>query len=149
MISSIQINDAYKAALDNIVMQGMQREDAIMRRRVNEMAQAEVNHQRRMTQMMTETNEYIANVQRESFANQRASQNRISEGWTDAITGVNRFIGSDGKVVQVPVSAGSHAWQSADGGTIVTSDSYLFKAVDNLYDKDGRVAEFREMQLLK
>jgi hypothetical protein len=44
---------------------------------------------------------------------------------------------------------GSKAWQSADGGTIYTSDSYLFHAVDNLYDKNGNLQEFRQLQLLK
>jgi hypothetical protein len=40
-------------------------------------------------------------------------------------------------------------WQHAESGTIYSSDSYLFRAVDYLPDKDGIEREFRQLQLLK
>ncbi len=149
MVKSVTPNEQYMATLRNIVQQGMQAVEQQMRRTMSEMAQAEMRHQQKMTKMIQETNDYISKTQRESFANQQASKERISQGWRDAIVGVDRYVGNDGKVVEIPTSMGSSAWQSADGGTIYTSDSYMFKAVDNLYDKDGRVQEFRQMQLLK
>jgi hypothetical protein len=149
MFQSLKWNEQYIAMLNYIVMQGMQQTEADNRRVVNEMAQAEIRHQQRMSQMIRETNEYVSNVQREVFANQQASAERVSRGWRDAIVGVDRYMGTDGNVVEVPVSMGSKVWQSADGGTILTSDSYMFKPVDNLYDKDGRIQEFRQLQLLK
>ena len=74
---------------------------------------------------------------------------RVNQGWRDAIVGVDRFMGADGKVVEVPVSMGSKVWQSADAGTILTSDRYLFQPIDNLYDKNGNLQEFRQLQLMK
>jgi len=149
MFLTAQWDEAYIAALNSIIMQGMQRQDAEVRRIQGEMAQAEIRHQQRMAQIINETNEYIANTQREVFANRQASQERINQGWRDAIIGVDRYMGTDGKVVEVPVSMGSKVWQSADAGTIYTSDSYLFSPVDNLLDKNGNLQEFRQLQLLK
>lgn len=149
MISTIQFNENYVAMLNNIVMQGMQRNESESRRIQNEMAQAETRHQQRMSQMIQETNNYIANVHREVAANRQASMQRVSQGWRDAIVGVDRYMGADGKVVEVPVHMGNKVWQSAEGGTIYSSDSYLFRPVDYLPDKDGIEREFRQLQLLK
>jgi len=149
MEASFKMNDAYIAALNNRVMQEMQRVDANMRRQQAEMAQAEINHQQRMAKMIQETNTQIANTQREAIANRQAAQDRISRTWTDAIVGESRFLDKEGNVVKIPVTAGSHAWENADGSTIITSDSYLFHPVENLVDKDGFIREFREMQLLR
>jgi len=149
MFSSLKWNEQYIATLNSIVMAGMQREDAEVRRIQAEMAQSAMRHQQRMAQIMQETQEYRANVSREVFANREASQARINQGWRDAIVGVDRFMGTDGKVVEVPVSMGSKVWQSADAGTIYTSDRYLFSPIDNLYDKNGNWQEFRQLQLMK
>jgi hypothetical protein len=149
MLSSIKVNEQYIASLNNIIATGIQHQDAEVRRIQGEMAQAEIRHQQKMAQIMQEAQEYRAKVTNEVFANRQASQERINQGWRDAIVGVDRYMGTDGKVVEVPVSMGSKAWQSADGGTIYTSDSYLFHAVDNLYDKNGNLQEFRQLQLLK
>ncbi|GHT43854.1 hypothetical protein FACS189438_1850 [Bacteroidia bacterium] len=149
MIPTIKFNDQYIAALNNRVREGMQRNEAETRRIQNEMAVAEVRHQQNMARQIMETQEYVANARREVNANRQASMERINQGWTDAIKGVDRYVGTDGKVVEVPVSMGSKVWQSAEGGTIYTSDSYLFSPVANLPDKDGIVREFRQLQLLK
>jgi hypothetical protein len=149
IISSVKWNDRYVASLNNIVAGGMRRVEEENIRRNIEMAQAEARHQQQMLQMIKETGEYVANNQREVFANQQATMERVNRGWTDAIVGVDRYMGVDGKAVEVPVSMGSKAWQSADGGTIYTSDSYMFHPVDNLYDKAGNWQDFRQLQLLK
>ena len=149
MRASAKTNDAYIAALNNIIMQGMRREGEIQSNLQAQMTQAEIQHQNRMTKMMQETNTKIANVQREAIANRQAAQDRSFRTWTDAIIGVNRFLDKEGNVVQMPVTAGSHAWENADGSTIITSDSYLFRPVENLVDRDGFLREFREMQLLR
>jgi hypothetical protein len=149
MLQSVKWNEQYIANLNNIVMGGIQQQDADVRRIQGEMAQSAMRHQQRMSQIMQETQEYRAQVSREVFANRQASQERINQGWRDAIVGVDRYMGTDGRVVEVPVSMGSKAWQSADAGTIYTSDSYMFQPVDNLYDKNGNLQEFRQLQLLK
>ena len=149
MASTIQWNEQYIAALNSVTMAGMQRQAAQSQRIVNEMAQAEIRHQQRMAQIVNETNTYIANVHRDVNANRQAAMSRVNQGWRDAIVGVDRFMGADGKVVEVPVSMGSKVWQSADAGTILTSDSYLFQPVDYLYDKNGNLQEFRQLQLMK
>jgi hypothetical protein len=149
MLSSIQWNEQYIAALNNIVMEGMRRNDAETRRIQNEMAQAEIRHQQNMARQIQETNDYVNRTRQEVYANRQASQERINQGWHDAIIGVDRYMGTDGKVVEVPVSMGNKVWQNAEAGTIYTSDSYLFNSVANLPDKDGIVREFRQLQLLK
>ena len=149
MFSSLKWNEQYIATLNSIVMAGMQREDAEVRRIQAEMAQAEMRHQQRMAQIINETNEYVSNVHREVNANRQAAMSRVNQGWRDAIVGVDRYMGTDGKVMEVPVSMGSKVWQSADAGTIYTSDRYLFNPIDNLYDKNGNLQEFRQLQLMK
>ena len=149
ILPSIRWNEQYINACNNIVMQGIQRTEAETRRIQGEMAQAEIRHQQRMTQILQETNDYAYKTRQEVFANQQASQERINQGWRDVVVGVDRYMGTDGKVVEVPVSMGSQVWQNAESGTIYTSDSYLFHAVDQLPDKDGIVREFRQLQLLK
>jgi len=149
MIMSAKFNDAYIASLGNMVMERMRRTDADSRRIMNEMTQAEIRHQQQMMQIIQETNDYVRKTQQEVFANRQASQERINQGWRDAIVGVDRYMGTDGKVVEVPVSMGNKVWQSAEGGTIYTSDSYLFRAIDNLPDKDGIERQFRLLQLMK
>ena len=149
MIMSAKFNDAYIASLGNIVMERMRRTDADSRRIMNEMTQAEIRHQQQMMQIIQETNDYVSRTQQEVFANRQASNERISQGWRDAIVGVDRYMGTDGKVVEVPVSMGNKVWQNAESGTIYSSDSYLFRAVDYLPDKDGIEREFRQLQLMK
>lgn len=149
MTSTVRFNEQYVAAIDHITMQGIQRSQQDSQRIMNEMAQAEIRHQQNMARQIQETHEYVMRVQRESFANQQASSQRVSQGWRDAIVGVDRYVGVDGEVLEVPVSMGSKVWQSADGGTIYTSDSYLFNPVDFAMDKDGNLTEFRQLQLLK
>jgi hypothetical protein len=149
ILPSIRWNEQYLNACNNIVMQGIQRTDAETRRIQGEMAQSEIRHQQRMTQILQETNDYAYKTRQEVFANQQASQERINQGWRDVVVGVDRYMGTDGKVVEVPVSMGSQVWQNAESGTIYTSDSYLFHAVAQLPDKDGIVREFRQLQLLK
>ena len=149
MCASIVWNEQYINALNQIIQQGMQRNDAEVRRIQNEMAQAEIRHQQNMARTIQETNDYIAKTTSEVYANRQASMQRINQGWRDAIIGVDRYVGVDGKVQEVPVSMGSKVWQSADAGTIYTSDSYLFSPVDNLLDKNGNLQEFRQLQLLK
>jgi len=45
MLSTVRFNEAYITALNSIVMQGIQRNEAETRHIQNEMAQAEVRHQ--------------------------------------------------------------------------------------------------------
>jgi len=149
MVPTLKFNDAYIATLNNIAMQGVQRSQAEVGRIRSEMAQSAARHQQEMARMVQETNEYIAKSQREVIANRQAMMERVNRDWRDAIVGVNRFVGNDGEAVIVPVSAGSNVWQSADGGTIYSSDSYLFNPVDYLYDKDGYLQDFRQLQLMK
>jgi len=160
MIPTIEWNKEYNNMLTAIIMEDVrQNEDATRRimyeneqahlRHQQEMAQSAIRHQQKMAQIMQETNDYIYKSRQDVYANRQASQERINQGWRDAVVGVDRYMGADGKVVEVPVSAGSKVWQSADGGTIYTSDSYLFNAVDNLYDKNGKIQEFKQLQLLK
>ena len=149
MLSTITFNQQYFAACNNIIQQGIERNQYHVRRIQNEMAVAEMRHQQKLADMNRETQEYISNVRREVFANREASRERVSQGWRDAIVGVDRFVGTDGNVVEVPVSAGHNVWQSADGGTIYSSDSYLFNPITTLPDKDGIDREFRQLQLLK
>ena len=149
MLSTITFNQQYFAACNNIIKQGIERNQYHIRRIQNEMAVAEMRHQQKLADMNRETQEYISNVRREVFANREASRERVSQGWRDAIVGVDRFVGTDGNVVEVPVSAGHNVWQSAEGGTIYSSDSYVFSPIANLPDKDGIVREFKQLQLLK
>jgi hypothetical protein len=149
MLKSLKFNEQYIASLNSIVMAGIQRNDAEVRRIQGEMAQSAMRHQQRMAQIMQETQEYRAQVSREVFANRQATMSRANQGWRDVLVGVDRYMGTDGKVVEVPASMGSKVWQSADAGTIYTSDSYLFQPVDNLYDMNGKWQEFRQLQLLK
>ena len=149
MFDTARWNEQYFAALNNIVAEGMRRNEAETRRIQGEMSQAEVRHQQRMAQILQETNEYVSNVHREVSANRQAAMSRVNQGWRDAVVGVDRYMGTDGKVVEVPVSAGHNVWQHAESGTIYSSDSYLFRAVDYLPDKDGIEREFRQLQLLK
>jgi len=149
MFTTAQWNEQYIASLNNMVVEGMRRNEAETRRIQGEMAQAEIRHQQRMSQIIQETNEYVSNVRREVYANRQASQERINQGWRDVVVGVDRYMGTDGKVVEVPVSMGNKVWQNAESGTIYSSDSYLFRAVDYLPDKDGIEREFRQLQLLK
>jgi hypothetical protein len=149
MLQTIKFNEQYTAACNNIVKQGIAYNDAQTRRIMNEMTVSEMQHRQKMAGMMQETNDYIANNRREVNANRQASMERINNGWRDAIVGVDRFVGTDGKVLEVPTSAGHNVWQSAEGGTIYSSDSYIFSPVAGLPDKDGVVREFRQLQLLK
>jgi hypothetical protein len=149
MVPTIKFNEQYIAALNAIVMQGIRQGEAETRRIQNEMAQSEIRHQQKMAAQIMETQEYISNARREVNANRQASMERINQGWTDAIKGVDRYMGTDGKVVEVPISMGNKVWQNAESGTIYTSDSYLFNPIANLPDKDGIVREFRQLQLLK
>ena len=149
MLSTITFNQQYFAACNDIIKQGIERNAYHVRRIQNEMAIAEVRHQQKLADMNRETQEYISNVRREVYANREASRERVSQGWRDAIVGVDRFVGTDGNVVEVPVSAGHNVWQSADGGTIYSSDSYVFSPITTLQDKDGIDREFRQLQLLK
>jgi len=149
MFPTMKWNEQYMTAISNIVWEDIHRKVADIHRMQGEMAQAQIRHQQRMSQILQETNEYTYNVRREVFANRQASQQRINQGWRDVVVGVDRYMGTDGKVVEVPVNMGSKVWQSAEGGTIYSSDSYLFRAVDYLPDKDGIEREFRQLQLLK
>ena len=160
MISSFKWNEQYIASLNSIIAEGVQHANAgtIRMRNENaqaqirhqqEMAQAQMRHQQNMSQQIQETHEYVTNVRREANANRQASMDRVNQGWRDVIVGVDRYMGADGKLVEVPVSMGNKVWQSAEGGTVYTSDSYLFNPVANLPDKDGIVREFRQLQLLK
>ena len=149
MLPTLKFNDTYIAMLNNKVQQGIQRSQSEVRRIQGEMAQSAIRHQQEMARMIQETNEYIAKKQRETMENRQAMMEKVNRDWRDAIVGVNRYVGVDGKAVIVPVSAGSKVWQSADGGTIYSSDSYLFNPVDRLYDKDGYLQDFRQLQLMK
>ena len=160
MLSSRKWNEQFVAALNNIGNEGVQRTNAeIMRmrdeaaqahlRHQQEMAQSQMRHQQNMAQQIMETQDYVANVRRDVNANRQASMERVNQGWRDAIVGVDRYMGADGKVLEVPVSMGSKVWQSAEGGTVYTSDSYLFNPIASLPDKDGIVREFRQLQLMK
>ena len=149
MLGSVKYNSQYLTALNNIVAEGMQRHSAETQRIMNEMAISELKHQQNMARQIQETQEYVMNTRREVFANRQASMERVNQGWTDVIRGVNRYTDGEGKVMEVPVSAGSNVWHSAEGGTIYSSDSYLFNSTANLPDKDGIVREFRQLQLLK
>jgi hypothetical protein len=149
MIPTMQFNQQYMAALSAKNQAGEQRNYAEANHIRGEMAQSAARHQQRMSQILAETGEYVANTRREVLANRQASQERINRGWRDAVVGVDRYMGVDGKVVEVPVSMSSQVWQSADGGTVYTSDSYLFNPVASLPDRDGVVRDFRQLQLLK
>jgi|GEM_PF-4566749 hypothetical protein len=149
MLSTAKYNPQYIAACNNIVQQEMERKRYHTQRVMSQMAVAEMRHQQKLADMNRETQEYVSNVRREVFANREASRERVSQGWRDAIVGVDRFVGTDGNIVEVPVSAGHNVWQSADGGTIYSSDSYLFNPITTLPDKDGIDREFRQLQLLK
>ncbi|MDR1553848.1 MAG: hypothetical protein LBS69_10365 [Prevotellaceae bacterium] len=149
MLPSIKYNEQYIADLNNIVMQGIRHNEQESMRIKNEMAQFEIRHQQNMSRQIQETHEYVMNSRREVNASRQASMERINQGWTDVIKGVDRYVGTDGKVMEVPVSMGSKVWQSAEGGTIYTSDSYLFNPVDYAVDRNGNIQEFRQLQLLK
>ena len=149
MFPTMKWNEQYMTVLSNIVWEDVRRKVADIQRMQGEMAQAQIRHQQRMSQILQETHEYTYNVRREAIANRQASQQRINQGWRDVVVGVDRFMGTDGKVVEVPVSAGHNVWQNAESGTIYSSDSYLFRAVDYLPDKDGIERQFRQLQLMK
>ena len=149
MMATVTFNQQYMTACNSIIQQGIANNRYHTQRIMNEMAVSEMRHQQKLADMNRETQEYISNVRREVFANQEASRERVSQGWRDAIVGVDRFVGTDGNVVEVPISAGHNVWQSAEGGTIYSSDSYVFSPIANLPDKDGIVREFRQLQLLK
>ena len=149
MCKSIVWNENYISILNQNVWQGIRKINENIQRIQVAMAKSAIEHNQEMWNMVKETNEYIANTQREVIANRQSTMDRVNQGWRDVLVGVDRYVGVDGKVMEVPVSMGNKVWQSADGGTVYTSDSYMFKPVDNLYDKDGRWQEFRQLQLLK
>jgi hypothetical protein len=114
MKASAKFNNEYAATLNAIMQQDIRnmqaevyRQDMEVRRIQAEMAQAQIRHQQRQAQILNETAEHANNVFREVHANRQATMSRVNQGWRDVLVGVDRYMGTDGKVMEVPTSMGS------------------------------------------
>ncbi|MDR1732398.1 MAG: hypothetical protein LBR61_09945 [Synergistaceae bacterium] len=74
-----------------------------------------------LQRQIQDTYNYISKNRREVLDNQADSASRISRGWTDTITGTDRWSGS-GESYSAPTGY-DYGWRSSDGNTYYTSDS--------------------------
>jgi len=117
-IATIMGNSSINSAWVNVVGQV-----------INTMQQQKISAQQReimasdanLRRQLQETYKHISNTQREVFDKKQASMSNVSRGWTDAITGTDRWSG-EGESYSAPTGY-NYAWQGGDGKTFYTNDS--------------------------
>ena len=74
-----------------------------------------------LKRQMQETHEHIMKNQRDVYNDRQASMSRVNQGWTDAITGTDRWSGG-GSTYSAPTGYG-YAWRGPNDQTYYTNDS--------------------------
>ena len=112
-----------QAAIERIIMQGMQHANGVYANAQAQMAADRAASWDRRAAIIADTNAYTTNVMRDMQASNAASHERVAQGWSEAIRGVNSYVGSDGRVVEADIRY-DHVYQGTPGSRW-GSDSYV------------------------
>jgi hypothetical protein len=74
-----------------------------------------------LQRQIQDTYDHISKTRRETFASRQDSMSRVSQGWTNAITGTDTWSGG-GESYSAPTGYG-YGWAKPDGTTYYTNDS--------------------------
>ena len=96
--------------------------NTLQQRKISEQQRQIMANDANLRRQMQETHDHISKTRREVFNRQQEARSNVNRGWTDVITGTDRWRGSDGTTHSAPTGYG-YAWSGPDGKTFYTNDS--------------------------
>jgi hypothetical protein len=92
-----------------------------VQRMVNNVAAVEQRETAKRAAIQRDAANYAADLQQRSWEERQASQDRVAEGWSQALRGVETW--SDGHGGSIELNAGyNEAWSRPDGSYILSND---------------------------
>ena len=127
---------ALNQRLEQVHMEVHRQEQASLQNAVNYAMQSQAVNARRQ-QQISQTLSETSNIITEGYNSRTASQDRISENWSQAIRGVDTYVTTDGRTVEHSVVS-DHVYQAPNGNTIGVSGQLDEVPVDwtEIYKKD-------------
>ena len=112
-------------------------EQASLQKAMNYAAQSQALNAQRQAQISQTLNQ-TSDIVMQGYNNRMASQDRISQNWSEAIRGVDSYVTGDGRTVEHSVVS-DHVYQNQYGDTIGVSGSLdeIPKDWTEIYKKDG------------
>ena len=124
-----------QAAVERVIMQTMQQANSTFANAQAQMAADRAASWDRRAAIIADTNAYTTNVMRQMNASNAATNERVAQGWSEAIRGVNSYVGADGRVVEADVRY-DHVYQGVPGSQwgsdryVATEGDWLEPCVD-------------------
>ena len=79
--------------------------------------QKQIQSQEDISRKINETSAYVNKTRQETFQKRQDSMSKVSQGWTDVITGTDRWKDTSGTIRAVP-SGYNYGYQNSSGGMI-------------------------------
>ena len=115
------IEPLWQGTVDRFSLEMVNKVNQAKREGILERFKSEMKHQQKMQDMRNETFNYVNQRRKEVFAMQSDSLSKAATGWNDAITGRQRWQGSD--IKYVAPNQYNFGWEGPDGRTVFSNDS--------------------------
>jgi hypothetical protein len=105
MVASVQVNPAWDAALNRLALN---------------LAQIQIQSAAERSRIWSEATAEVSRIRMEAWENQRASQDRIAQAWSQTMRGVETFV-EPGEAATVELQSGfDNAWSNGVGEYVLS-----------------------------